>query len=60
MKKYIKILFLTLILLSICFATNVYASELEMKQLDIDATVNLDGSMEVVETWKIHVDETNT
>ena len=35
MKKYIKILFLTLILLSICFATNVYASELEMKQLDI-------------------------
>ena len=27
MRKYIKILFLTLILLSICFATNVYASD---------------------------------
>ena len=60
MKKYIKILIFVFLFFSVCFATNVYASDLEMKQLDIDATVNPDGSMKVVETWKIHVDETNT
>ena len=45
MKKYIKILIFVFLFFSVCFATNVYASDLEMKQLDIYATVKPDGSI---------------
>lgn len=42
------------------FSTNSYAGSQNWKSLDYDVTVNEDGSMDVIETWNIHISETNT
>jgi uncharacterized membrane protein len=63
MKKRLKILSVLVLIyvsLTIFYSSNVYAGTLKMKNIDIDATVNEDSSMDVVETWKIYVSETNT
>ena len=33
---------------------------LQLNELDFDAQINEDGSMEVIETWNIYISETNT
>lgn len=37
-----------------------YAGTQEMKELNYEAHLNVDGSMNVTETWNIYVEETNT
>ena len=37
-----------------------YAGTQKLNSLDYEAQLNSDGSMDVVETWDIYIDETNT
>jgi len=62
MKNKYKILTAFIVLfisLAIVSSNNVYAS-LKMKNLEINAIVNDDASMEVTEKWTIRISETNT
>lgn len=59
LKKYIfSILFLFALFL--LFNTNVYASDLELRNLHYDVTLNSDGTANVTETWDISIEDTNT
>lgn len=64
MKKIIKILLITLMFLFafllIGNVKSMASGDLYLNQLDFDAKINYDGSMDVVETWDIDVEETNT
>lgn len=42
------------------FNTKSYAGTQKWNSLNYDVTVNLDGSMDVIETWDIYISETNT
>lgn len=57
--KIILIIFLLLLSLLVG-AKTVEASDLKLNKLEIEATVNPDGSMDVVEIWDIYIYDTNT
>ena len=59
MKRLLKAMIFSMMLLCACAFNNVYAS-VDMDKLDIEAHVNSDGSMDVIEKWKVYIDETNT
>ena len=56
-----KILFIFIIALAILLGLNAKAdATLELNELDFDVQVNVDGSMNVTETWNIYISEINT
>ncbi len=57
-----KILGVALFFITFILLLNIksYAGTQKWKSLNYDATVNSDGSMDVVETWNIKISETNT
>ena len=57
-KIILSILFLILFILLGCNNSN--ASDLYLNNLDFNAKINQDGSMDVIETWDISVEDTNT
>lgn len=57
-KKLILIFIATLATL-LLFSVKTEAT-LELNELDFDAQINEDGSMDVTETWNIYISETNT
>lgn len=58
-KKYLfLILFFIIILTLWCHPS--YAGSQKMNELDYEASLNTDGSMDVIETWNIRVTDTNT
>ena len=57
-KIILSILFLILFILLGCNKSN--ASDLYLNNLDFNAKINQDGSMDVIETWDISVEDTNT
>ena len=57
-KKVLITIILMLTFLLLC-SIKVDAT-LELEQLDFDAQINEDGSMNVTETWNIYISETNT
>ena len=63
MKVYKKIIIAIIFAVFIIIAQNKVeaASDFSLNSLDFDAKLNVDGSMDVIETWKIRVhDTTNT
>ena len=61
MKLGSKILIITIFIgIFITFNNKSYAGTQRLNLLDYNAVINNDGSMDVVETWDIHVSETNT
>ena len=64
MKKIIKNLLIILIFLFafliIGNVKSMASGDLFLNQLNFDAKINYDGSMDVVETWNIDIEETNT
>lgn len=52
----ITIMFLLLVIPN----NSIAASNLNLKTLDFDITLNADGSMDMVETWQISIKDTNT
>ena len=59
LKKYIfSILFMFALFLLL--NTNVYASDLELRNLNYDVILNSDGTANVTETWDISIEDTNT
>lgn len=59
-KNKILVTFFTLIFLTLIFNMNSYAGTQSWNSLDYDVTLNLDGSMNVIETWDIDISNTNT
>lgn len=57
-KKFLIALFFTAILLMLHSIS--YAGSQQLNSLHYDAKLNSDGSMDVVETWDIDIEETNT
>lgn len=56
-----KILITTCIFIAILFiSTFSKAGDLKLKTLDYDVKLNADGTANVVETWKIQIEDTNT
>lgn len=57
-----KVLFIVFAVIAFLLILNVnsYAGSQSWKALDYDVTLNLDGSMNVVETWNIKISQTNT
>lgn len=62
MKRKIIFIFSLFFTLTICWMINVKASsgDLYLNNLHFDVQINSDGSMDVVETWDIDIEETNT
>ena len=64
MKKTIKNLLLMLVFLLIFLflgtINSMASGDLYLNELNFDAKINTDGSMDVVETWDIDIEETNT
>lgn len=62
MKQFKKITISVIFAFLLLLASQVYAaSDFELERLDFEATLNSDGSMDVIETWQVHIDgETNT
>lgn len=61
MKLYKKILLLLIFILAIfCFQNISYAGSQKWNSLNYDVNVQENGNMEVVETWDIYINETNT
>lgn len=58
-KRFIYI-FCVIIVFFLLFNTKSYAGTQKWNSLNYDVTVNLDGSMDVIETWDIDISETNT
>ena len=58
-KKHIIILCFFVILLFFS-STNVMAGELNLSNLEFEAKLNVDGSMDVIEKWDIRIEDTNT
>ena len=55
------ILFFSIFLFSIIlFNSKSFASSLDLNLLDFDVQLNKDGSMDVVETWDIRIQDVNT
>ena len=61
-KKLKKIFIFLFILLGTLFISNISeaSSDLELKKLNYDIRLNADGSMDITETWKIKIEDTNT
>lgn len=59
-KKKFGITFFVLIFFILLFNKSTYAGTQKWNSLDYDVTLNLDGSMNVVETWNIKISNTNT
>lgn len=59
-KKKFLITFGVLIFFVLLFNKSTYAGTQKWNSLDYDVTLNLDGSMNVVETWDIKISNTNT
>lgn len=57
--KKIVLIFIIAIATLLLFSVKSEAT-LELKELDFDAQINEDGSMNVTETWNIYISETNT
>ncbi len=59
--KIKKFIFLIILMISIIliFPKEVLADQ-ELNELDFEAQINEDGSMDVTETWNIYISETNT
>ena len=59
--KIKKFIFLIILLISIIliYPKEVLADQ-ELNELDFEAQINEDGSMDVTETWNIYISETNT
>lgn len=56
-----KILFIVLFAFALILLCSVKVeATLELEQLDFDAQINEDGSMNVTETWDIYISDTNT
>ena len=56
-----KILLFFIIIFATLFILSVRSeATLELNNLDFDAQINEDGSMNVTETWNIYISETNT
>lgn len=58
-EKIISIIMFFILILIIC-SSHSYAGYQEWESLDYDVTLNSDGSMNVVETWNVSIEETNT
>lgn len=61
-KKLKKIFIFLFFLLGTLFISNISeaSSGLELKNLNYDIRLNADGSMDITETWKIKIEDTNT
>ena len=62
-KKIYKFIVLIGIFLGILFITNnskVQAAGLQLENLNFNIQLNSDGSMDIIETWKINIKDTNT
>lgn len=56
-----KILLIVLVFIGLMIVSNVSnASDLELKNLNYDVKLNSDGTANVVETWRISIENTNT
>ena len=58
-KKFL-LVFVFAIFSLILFNTNVYAGDLNLKNLNYDVTLNSDGTADITETWRIYIEDTNT
>lgn len=63
--KFLKRILITIFILFVGMIINssksqASSSDLYLKNLNIDSTINSDGSMNVVETWNIKIEDTNT
>ena len=58
-KLLISIFFMFLFIILTTIKSNA-SSNLHLKELTFDASINTDGSMNVTETWDIEIEETNT
>lgn len=59
--KIKKILFIIFVIIATLIIFNVKSdATLELNELDFDAQINSDGSMDVTETWDINISKTNT
>lgn len=47
-------------ILAMITTSNASSSDLSLRNLDFQAQINTDGSMDVIETWDISIDDTNT
>ena len=59
-KNLLKILIFLFAFLIIGNVKSMASGDLFLNQLNFDAKINYDGSMDVVETWNIDIEETNT
>lgn len=59
-KKILPLIICIFIFLSLFVKVKADSSELYLNTLDFSVQVNSDGSMDVVETWDIDIEETNT
>lgn len=59
-KSIICIFILLLILMGLCIPSKAANSYLNLNELNFYAKINDDGSMDVVETWNIEIEDTNT
>ena len=60
-KKILSVFMITIMFLLLVIPNNsIAASNLNLKTLDFDITLNADGSMDMVETWQISIKDTNT
>ena len=59
-KSLICIFILLLILMGLCIPSKAANSYLNLNELNFYAKINDDGSMDVVETWNIEIEDTNT
>lgn len=57
-----KIIYILIFFISFFLILNIksYAGYQNWNSLNYDVTVNLDGSMDIIETWNIYISETNT
>ena len=58
--KYFTLLLVFFIGISLIYSNNVYAGNLKIKDLNLTVQVNEDASMDVIEKWKIEIEDTNT
>ena len=59
MKNFKKILCLS-VFIFLSFITFSYAGEQEWNSLDYNVILNSDGSADIVDTWDVDIEETNT
>ena len=57
--KKVLITIITILALGLIYSVKVEAFQ-ELNELTFDVQINEDGSMNVIETWDIYIDETNT